>query len=279
MRPATDSRGQLWNFTGESRLQNFAEDDLFLTVNSDKSLVFKKRDSNNVGQIWEPGWHPTSKRFANQAINIYGGRNVNGANVGLYPKSKSGNEEWRRTSDNSCLQKPTCLRIEMHPEAATVETYDEKGEDNNYAARWVQKNHTEFDVIMKYEKTITKTKETSSSNTQNVQLEASYEASIEGTVGVEGIASAKVGVKYGFTAAYGRSFTKGESTVSSERDDWTIEITVPAKSGVEITVVGKKVKFRIPYTMKFDDGSNLDDFLTHVQSHDLESETRAFSLE
>jgi hypothetical protein len=279
MKPQNSTRGQLWNFTGEGRLQNFAEDDLFLTANGDKSLGFKKRDPNDPGQIWHSDWHPTSKLFKNYAINIYGGRNVDGATVGLYPKSGSANEEWRRASDDSYLGKPKCIYIECHPDKATIEHLDTEAKENGYASRWVERNESGQLVTLNYEKDVSISKETSSSNTQNVEIEASYKETVEAGISVEGVASVKASAEYSFSTKLGTSFTQGKKTVSTETEKWAKIVPVPKNTGVEIFIVGKKVKFRIPYTMKFDDGSELEDFLVHDQSYDVQSTTREFPLE
>ena len=271
MRPKDYSnKGQLWNVTGESRLQNFAEKDLFLTANSDKSLGFKKRDPDENGQIWELDWHPTSKLFANHAINIYGGRNVNGATVGLYPKSCSPNEEWRREHDNNWLSKPECINIKYYPERATVAYYDKEAKDHGFVNKTTYRNAGEADNTYNYEQEAFTTKETSSSNTQNVQFEAGYKYSLGASVGVEGIATVEAGHEFSFTATIGESFTQGKATVTSEKINHKATIPVKGKTKVEVTVIGKKVTITIPCTMSFNDGSTMEDTITYKESSDME---------
>ena len=49
-----------------------------------------------MGQKWKADWWPTSALFKDYTLNIYGGKNGEGMKVGLYKKSGSPNEEWRR---------------------------------------------------------------------------------------------------------------------------------------------------------------------------------------
>lgn len=279
IRPENSTKGQLWNFTGEGRLQNFAEDDLFLTANRDKSLGFKKRDQNNPGQIWLSGWPTTSKLFQGRAINIYGGRNVDGANVGLYPKSGGANEDWRRSPGDDRLGKPQCIHIECHPDQVTIEHLDTEAKENGYASRWVERNESGLKIELNYEKVVSFSKETSSTNTQHVEFEKSCIDTVEAGITVEGVASVTASVERRFSTKLGTSFAQGKKTVATHTKKWAKKVTVPKNTGVEILILGKKVKFRIPYTMKFDDGSELKDFLDHDESYDVVSTTRQFLLE
>lgn len=160
-------------------MQNFDEDDLFLTADFDRSLVFKKSDPDYIGQIWIFDWRPTSQLHANQDIIIYGGRNADGATVGLYGKSGSANDEewWRRETDGSSfLGKPECIQIKYDLEHAILVDYESDAKEIDVFLRATVENKLETESKATYEGTVTKTKETTcSTSTQNVhQFQSSF---------------------------------------------------------------------------------------------------------
>jgi len=53
----------------------------------------------------------------------------------------------------------------------------------------------------------------------------------------------------------------------------TVNIKVPARTKVGYTMVAKKVELRIPYTMIFNDGSELTGSLTHRDCLDISTKT------
>ena len=83
--------------------------------------------------------------------------------------------------------------------------------------------------------------------------------------------SSEAGVECSYTATVGESFTQGSSSGrSSESQKFSVDYVIPPKSKMVLAnVVGKRMTVSIPYTMVFNDGSTLEDFLTHKECVDL----------
>ena len=115
-----DSPEQKWFFTGDGALYNGTGEYLTAYVADDggKALKFAERDYGDDGQRWVPGWHPTSELFSDppHSLNVYGGRNGEGNQVGLYFNENGSNEEWRVETNDGPLELPEIRRIDFDTE-------------------------------------------------------------------------------------------------------------------------------------------------------------------
>ena len=166
---------------------------------------FWRREHDNMGQKWISGWHPTSVLLKDYTLNIYGGRNGEGNEVGLYPMeggSGKSNEEWRRKDKpGEYLGQPECIQI-TYGQAEYTKGPGEVQEI--FMVSYKNLMDKEQEIKINYEEK--KVKETNTSHTVDVNFGSKLSAKLTagGEVGIpfvsKGKVEAEVGQEFTFNA-------------------------------------------------------------------------------
>lgn len=258
--------GQQWKLMGDCSLYNGVG--LYLTACDDKSLKLLERDKENLGQKWIPNWHLHNARFTDQCLNIYGGGNGNFKSVGLYTGTRISSEEWRHGPKHAPLTRPKIT----HTKFRMGEMKEIDGSSKTEALTSIEA--TNRGPVPQPAPSLKFSKSKMSETRTSSNFENSFSESIELALKVGGevtggSAEEKISIEFSAKEAFGFE----DATGKSETEELIVESwTVPPYCRARYTMVARKVRFKVPFTMTFEDGDEVDDYLIHDKSYNVSFE-------